>query len=433
MSDRLMPTSSEAEEAVVACLLRQPELSTQMPYLRRKDFSNELFGAVYEAIGDLTAAGRNADWRVIGSLFEGRAEKVSTWLQNVSFGAPAASELPEIARSVRDLSDRRRLIMLGEEMADAAAVGGRPATDIAAQWAGDIAADIGDNDDTVSTYGALAEKVVNSLNVKLPCCSTGIAALDRSMAGGLFAGKLYGVLARMKAGKTLLASTIAFNAAERGAKVLYLPLEMGGEELVMRMMARRMKVNSLAFLDERQRGTTTFQASAAGAAVADGRLPLLFQTKPRMALDGLRQTIARCAIKDGIVGVVLDYLQLVTGQGKGQSQAAFLDEVTQSLAEAAKSFGLWILVAAQENQTGNVRGGEGLLMACDMTMRLHRIEGSGVPKQPDKAWLETLVTRYTIRRDVGTDADPALMLDTRAGPAFVEIEQMAEQQEGMPL
>lgn len=422
---RELPTNPEAEAGVVAGVLRSGAIH-QLEFLRESDFADKMLGAVYGAVRDLTLAGRPADWRVVAGLFEGRAERAGKWMRDLmATAAPPESAISDVARSVRDLADRRRLIVLAEEMAEAAHVGGKPAAEMAAHWAASIATEIGESDDAMQPIGRIGERVTEGLNVKLPCSATGIVDLDRSLAGGLYAGKLYGIVARMKQGKTMLMSTLAMNAAEKGARVLYLPLEMGAEELVQRLMARRMGVNSLAFLDERRRSARDFQMEAGKAAVGLNTLPLFFQTKPRMALDSIRQLIARAAMRDSVQGVIIDYLQLITGQQRNQSQAGFLDEITQALAEACKSWGIWIMIAAQENQQQNVRGGEGLLNACDLTLRLHRLEPV-IGSKNSRAWLEMMVSRYTIRRHVGSEEHPALLLDTRAGPAFVEIEQPGE-------
>ncbi len=414
-----MPTSDDAEQAVIAGLLRSPDAIHQLGFLRAADFAGPLCASVFAAIRDLVAAGKPVDWRAVAGSFEGRIEEAGRWLRALTALAPHPLELVEIARTVRDLADRRRIIQLAEDAMARARAGGQPAHQIAAALTGSIGREVGDQGDEIASVGDLAEEIVTRLSDDLPCISTGLDALDDTLGGGLYAGKLYGVVARMKAGKTMLLTTVAYNVAERGGRVLYLPLEMGGEELTQRILARRMAVNSLAFLDRRKRQDRGFGHAAAQAALSLVDLPLTFQTRPRMALDDLRQTIARAAMRDRVRGVVVDYLQLVSGQERGQSQAAHLDHVTQALAEAAKTHGIWILAAAQENQEGNVRGGEGLLMACDVTLRLHRIDGAG---GPDRAWLETMVARYVLKRDVGSELRPALELDAKAGPHFRAID-----------
>ncbi len=74
-----------------------------------------------------------------------------------------------------------------------------------------------------------------------------------------------------------------------------------------------------------------------------------------------------------------------------------------------------MLVAAQVNQTGNTRGGEGLKLASDMYFTLHREKGA------QGAWLEMEETRYTLYTDVGSANHPGLWL-SKTGPHFVDFE-----------
>ncbi len=73
-----------------------------------------------------------------------------------------------------------------------------------------------------------------------------------------------------------------------------------------------------------------------------------------------------------------------------------------------------MLVAAQVNQTGNTRGGEGLKLASDMYFTLHREKGA------QGAWLEMEETRYTLYTDVGSAQEPGLWL-SKTGPHFVDF------------
>jgi hypothetical protein len=77
-----------------------------------------------------------------------------------------------------------------------------------------------------------------------------------------------------------------------------------------------------------------------------------------------------------------------------------------------------VKAAAQTNREGQIRQGDGLLKACDMTIKLHKIETIGAP---DSAWLEMMASRFTPRVNVGSEAAPALELNTKVGPCFIEI------------
>jgi DnaB-like helicase C terminal domain len=136
----------------------------------------------------------------------------------------------------------------------------------------------------------------------------------------------------------------------------------------------------------------------------------LYEHAPGATFKRLRSIVGRARLK-GIKGVILDYLQLVGGRTPKDTEEAHLREVAQWLADVARQTGLWVLVAAQLNQDGNVRGGEGLRLACDQYYALHRHKGER------GAWLEMEESRYTIYQRVGNETAPGLWLRNH-GPHF---------------
>jgi hypothetical protein len=70
-----------------------------------------------------------------------------------------------------------------------------------------------------------------------------------------------------------------------------------------------------------------------------------------------------------------------------------------------------VLTAAQLNQDDNVRGGEGLKLAADAYLVLHR------EKEDPGAWLEMQESRYTLYANVGSETLPGLWLH-KQGPHF---------------
>ena len=76
--------------------------------------------------------------------------------------------------------------------------------------------------------------------------------------------------------------------------------------------------------------------------------------------------VGRAIVRHGIKGVILDYWQLVGGKVRNESEEFHLRNIAQWLADTCRKHSIWALVAAQVNQEGNTRGGEGLKLACDV-------------------------------------------------------------------
>ena len=448
------PINLEAEQAVLGAVLGSPAVYARCAFLRPWDFADPANTAIWEAIQEVAGRGqRISAAAVVQRLAVETANQADLrgYIASLVAAVVTFAGADEYARMVRDCADRRRILNAIEEtaalIADTASA--ESASDVAAQAISMLTTAVTAKDD-FEDAGAVAARVHRAAGKPPAVHSTGIGKWDYAMGGkvdehgwnvggGLMPGKVYGVAARQKAGKTQLLGTLSYNltvgydcdvfAVDRvrpdPVPHLFLGLEMSSDEIMQRMIARFLRRSSMDFVDPDAHGSAKFHAQLYEAAEFLKAQKLFFRTRPRMTLDDLKATLARAALSGRVRGVILDYLQLVGGQKRGQSPVEHLDNVAQTIVEAAKSYGLWIVVAAQLNQTGGVRGGEGLLNACDQVYYLHRSEqkdaqGNVTGYNPE-AWLEMRATRFTPIREVGNKDKPALTLDTAIGPYFREL------------
>lgn len=267
------------------------------------------------------------------------------------------------------------------------------------------------------TLNEIAMDIAEDLAGQVQPMSTGLQELDRVMAGGFWPGKLYGLQARPKVGKTVTAATMAWNVATAGVSTCYVALEMGAHQIAQRMIAGSMGFNSVRFLDRKDEAATGRLADIAANFADTSRAPLYFVDRPQMNFQALQSAMHDHARKAGCKFFVVDYWQLIRGKSNGQSQTEFLDIVAQWLADFAKSQDVAILCPAQENRDGECRFGDGLRMACSMYLRMARVETAQSVK---RVFLEMLDSRYTLMLDVGDKDISPLWLDSHAGPMLRE-------------
>lgn len=418
-----LPANIEAEIALLAAVVFQPRLLLELGDLRPEDFSDGFMGAAWQAANALFARQQPIDpMALFRELRPGRtkADEPEVWAALIGLLKAVITtwNAPHYAQMIRDAAERRRLI---EILADGIATAGDEAStapEIAAQVLGDLAHF--SNRDGLVSAAEIRRIILAGLGKPRRCDATGLRRLDDALAGGLHGGRFYGVGARPKAGKSTLLATVSYNLAIRAEPVphAYLALESSAEEIMQGMIGRRIGRNRLAFLNEAECGHPDFIRRVADTDQVFEHAGLMFKAKPRMSLDDLKATLARIGLSGKYRGVIVDYLQLVTGKQKGQSQAEHLDDVAQTCAEAAKNYGLWVLAAAQLNRENETRGGDGLLMACDVALSLHRIEAND---NVQEAWLEMQASRYTPLNDVGDENVGAYRLATGAGPHFEEL------------
>lgn len=329
----------------------------------------------------------------------------------------ACSDLPDLpedirrhAATVRDMAARRRL----RAMALAAAEESASCECSVDELVAGLIRDVGRLTRSRSARGkrAAAEAVTATLTMPLPSYATGLRGFDEAIGGGLFAGKTYGVAARKKVGKTVLLGTVSHNLNAREVSHLFIALEMSDEEIEMRNMARHLRINPSRFLESADLWGSDLKRDAARyvASVPDATV---YEHVPGASLDEVRRMVAQAVVAHGIKGVILDYWQLVGGKAKNETEEFHLRSVAQWLADTCRRHGLWSLVAAQVNQEGNTRGGEGLKLACDCYFTLHREKGE------TWAWMQMEESRYVRYQDVGSKAQPALKF-VETGPYFAD-------------
>ncbi len=370
--------------------------------IKAGDFYRREHRDLWETATEIITRGELASVHVLAAAFPKMKSYIAALPTRPAFGTAEG----ERARTLRDFAARRRLVEVAAELHESAGNMTKPADEI-----------IADAKTTLSTIPVgkqatskrqVAERVLASLNKSVAIYPTGLRPLDEAMGGGLMSSMLYGIAARKKVGKTLLLGTISANLNRAGVKHLFICCEMSAEQIERRNIARDRRFNAIKFLT---RDMADLEKRVAEY-VVNVRNFTLYEHTPGISFGALKGIIGRARLQ-GIRGVILDYWQLVQGRGSKETEEAHLRAVAQWLADTAVATGLWILTAAQVNQEGNTRSGEGLKLACDQYFTLHR------PKGEPGAWLEMEESRYTIYQNVGSETMPGIWL-SKIGPHFMD-------------
>lgn len=390
----------EAEAAVIGAAFRDHVVALTLQ-LRPEDFENELHGRLWEMMGDAANDGRRITLEHVSRSWP----DLAGYIQKIVALASPQSDLKSHALAIKEGATRRQLKLIGEDLMNAADDVEISPEELATKFIHEVSLTLGGGKSR--TKREVAASVVTALDKANPCFATGLPTLDQVWEGGLYASRLYGIAARKKVGKTALLGTISHNLNRGGCRHLFIALEMSPEEIEQRNIARQKNFNAVRFLKRPAIEVAKLSADYA-TSVGDSTI---YEHVPGATLEELKRMVARAISYHKISGVILDYWQLVSGKGKGETEEFHLRSVAQWFADICRREKIWGLVAAQLNQEGNTRSGEGLRLACDMYMTLNREPTS------DGAWLEMQETRYTTYNDVGTDVAPGLILN-KHGPHF---------------
>lgn len=421
-----MTQELEKEQLLLGKLAAYPVLFGRIGALKPEHFCHEMHRIIFEAVVEKIKENGRAEKAIFPPLLADKiGAEAAAYLQKCLTHAVTAGtfNFDYYADRIIEAHHARMLLarcaavkgLLESDSPDVAAAIAelRSATESAMDDA------MGDKfHDAASVTMALAMDMENNVTPY----PTGLSLLDDAMGGGLYPGKAYGIAARKKVGKTILAGTISHNLNIRGVKHLFICGEMGEREIHQRVMGRHLKLYSSAF-----RGGYDRALLAARLKTAAREIPknAIYLDAPGITFERLRDAVVMAHMKYGIAGFILDYWQLVGGKQGRDSEANHLQEVAQWIAEIGRKLGIWSLTMAQINQDGNTRGSEGMRLAFDQVYQIHPV--SGIGGEPDVSqpgrWLEMMDTRYTRWTNIGSAELPRLFLHER-GVYFDETEEV---------
>ncbi len=413
-------TALETEQAVLGWFMMNPEQGVLAAMkLDAACFAHPLHAVMFEKLREIHAVGGTVNPITLQAKIDKNPEFMAInqpdYVKRLTSVAAFGPELPDYFALLIDLKTRRRL-EAGCNEALTALRGGVPAEEVALMLE-EAKLEATARSAVMKTEKQVMAELWQDVTEQREPIRTGLPRLDEAMDGGMFPRRAYGVLARKKMGKTVLASTIAKNVADAGHPVLFIAAEMGDKEIQERVACRVMDCYGNAFRSD-YRNSKQF-ADKFAEAVAKSSDNLIYTKAPGIRFDALRQLITAAIVRHKISGFVLDYWQLVGGKNGRTSEREHLDTVAQWLADFARENNLWCLVMGQENQDGNSRGGEGIRLAFDMVFSLQ-----GNEEEPER-WMEMKDTRYTKWRDVGSEAMPALFINEK-GPFMDQITRSGE-------
>ena len=182
---------------------------------------------------------------------------------------------------------------------------------------------------------------------------TGFHDFDR-LTAGLQQGDLIIVAARPSMGKTAFVLNIAQHVAvEEGGTVAIFSLEMSKEQLAMRMLASKARVN----YQKIRTGTITPEDWRAiiDAASELAEAPIFIDDTPAISVLEMRAKARRLQAEHGLSLIIVDYLQLMKGRTRSENRQQEISEISRSLKELAKELNVPVIAVSQLSRAVETR------------------------------------------------------------------------------
>ena len=361
----LPPHSMEAEQSVLGGLLLENSAWDRIAdVVMGEDFYRHEHRVIFRTISRLINESRPADVITVQEALERNDELEAAggfnYLITLAQNTPSAANIRRYAEIVRERSIMRQLAEVGTEIARSAYnPQGRDAgqlLDEAENKVFQIAESTAKSKQGFLEMPALLKEVVELIDMlnsrdnpdEVTGVDTGFIDLDKKTSG-LQPGDLIIVAGRPSMGKTAFSINIAEHVAvESKLPVAVFSMEMGGAQLVMRMLG------SVGRLDQHVLKTGALQDEHWGrlneAVVKLSDAPMFIDETPGLTALELRARARRLARQfGGKLGlIVIDYLQLMSGSsGRSDNRTAELGEISRSLKALAKELQVPVIALSQ--------------------------------------------------------------------------------------
>src|SRR5581483_4089433 len=386
---RSAPHNLEAEQALLGAILINNEAHDRVAgFLEPHHFYDPLHQQIYETAAKLIASGKQATPITLRTFFE-NAEPIDAtltvpqYLGQLAANAATIINARDYGRTIRDLAIRRQLIIIGEDMANAAydsPVDFPPKEQIEEAETRLFALAETDkygqgflNFNTALTHAIEMANHAYQREGGLSGIASGLRDLDSKM-GGLQPSDLIIIAGRPAMGKSSLATNIAFNVARArtrslaqrpdlapddpahdGGVVGLFSLEMSAEQLATRILSEQTGIPSekvrRGLIDETEfkRLVEVSQEMAS--------MPLFIDQTGGITIGQLAARARRLKRQHGLGLLVVDYLQLLAGSARRAQEGRVQEvgEITTGLKALAKELNVPILALSQLSRAVEAR------------------------------------------------------------------------------
>ncbi|WP_127714791.1 replicative DNA helicase [Halobacteriovorax sp. HLS] len=356
-----LPHDLLAEKSLLGCLIMDGNSFDEMSdlKLKREDFYHPQYGVIYEAITDLNNSSQPIDLiTVCSKLTElGKIEEVGgqASVMGIVEDQASAANIYHYAKVVKDKSSMREVVRTAERVAAMGYdFGGKPEDFI---------------QEVESSFFKLTNEAKSGKMQKLNSClklnlkeledtsrkpgeihglTTGYPKVDEMLLG-LQPGQLIVLAARPAMGKTALALNFAQNAcAASGLPVAIFSLEMLSNELSMRLLSQKAKVDSKRI---RQKNFLDTDLRSIGKAVQElSQYPIYINDSGDSTILDIQSQCRKIKTESGIGLIIIDYLQLMSASTKNLPREQQISEMSRGLKSMAKELGCPVIALSQLNR-----------------------------------------------------------------------------------
>ena len=363
--ERIPPHNEEAERSALgAVMLNKEALLDVTEEVKPEDFYNESHREIFDAIMNLYRENTAVDMLTVCEelnrrkaldMVGGRA-----YIATLTAEVPSTANAGEYAKIVSEKAMLRRLITAAEDITIKGYDDKMAAEELLDYAEGDIfriaqkrqRKDYAKIQDVLMKNLRIIDQAVQNKGqvIGLP---TGFKQLDEKTSG-LQPSDLIIVAARPGMGKTAFALNIAQQSAVKaGASVLIFSLEMSQEQLGQRLIAMQARVES----EKLKKGTLDLKDwDRINFALNElNNTKIVIDDTPGISIMEMRNKCRRLKAEQGLDLIVVDYLQLMTFDGRADSRQQEISALSRHLKLLAREMNCPVIVLSQLSRAPELR------------------------------------------------------------------------------
>jgi len=401
---KVPPQAIELEEAVLgALMLEKDALTNVIDILKVESFYKDSHQVIFKAILDLFSESQPIDLLTVSAQLRknGSLEIAggAFYITELTSKVASAANIEYHARIITEQSIKRELIKISSEMQKDAFEETTDVFELLDKMEQSLF-DISEKNirKNYTDLSSIMREAITELEGRknqkdgLTGVPSGFTALDR-VTSGWQKSDLVIIAARPAMGKTAFVLSVLRNAAvDHSRPVAIFSLEMSAVQLVNRLISseaeldsEKIKKGSLADHEWAQLVHKTAKLSKA---------PLFVDDTPALSILELRAKCRKLKAQHDIQMVVIDYLQLMSGDsksgGQGGNREQEIASISRALKKIAKELNIPVIALSQLSRAVETRGGDkrpqlsdlresgSIEQDADMVMFLYRPEYYGI-------------------------------------------------------
>ncbi len=355
---RVLPHSIEAEQSVIGSMIMDREaITVASEIIAGEDFYSKQYGILFDAMTELNDEGKPVDLVTLQNRLKEKdvPPEVSSleFIRDLMEILPTSANVKYYAEIVAEKSTLRRLIRLNEEIANTCYVGKENLEVILEDTEKRIFELIQKRN--TGEFMPIRQIVMNAMDRierasktkgNVTGIATGFIDLDYKTAG-MQPSDLVLIAARPSMGKTAFVLNIAQHVAfKMNETVAVFSLEMSKEQLVNRLFSLESRVDS-QHLRTGNLSDAEWEKLIESAGII-GKSNLIIDDTPGISISELRSKCRKYKLEHNLQMVIIDYLQLMSGSGRGSdSRQQEISDISRSLKALARELNVPVLALSQ--------------------------------------------------------------------------------------